>query len=123
MKMTSIDTVMEKFNLPDLCGALVDFLAQGNNKEPFHIGGNRIGNSKSPLPFDNLQVWSKVKVQNCSFFSHHVLPLQTINASPPSGSWTHGHSDVVLVNTDSGKVWPHSGLEGHIHILATSHFY
>jgi hypothetical protein len=117
MKTMSVEDVMEKFNLPDLRGALADFLTRLNNNDsdPFHIGGRRIGNLNSPLPFDNLQVWTKVQVQNRSYFSpHHVLPPQTVNASPPSGSWTYGHSDVVLINTDNGKVWPHSGLEGYI---------
>ena len=54
-------------------------------------------------------------MQNHSYFQpHHILPPQTINASSPSGSWTYGHSDIVLVNTDNGKVWPHSSLEGCI---------
>ena len=117
MKTMSVEDVMEKFNLPDLHGALADFLTRLNNNysDPFHIGGRRIGDLNSPLPFDNLQVWTKVQVQNRSYFSpHHVLPPQTVNASPPSGSWTYGHSDVVLINTDNGKVWPHSGLEGYI---------
>ena len=74
-----------------------------------------IGLLDSLLPFDNLQVWTKLQVQNHSYFQpHHILPPQTINASPPSGSWTYGHSDIVLINTDNSKVWPHSGLEGCI---------
>jgi hypothetical protein len=113
MKTMSIEAVMERFNLPDLRGALADFLTRFDSQDSFHIGGRRIGNIDSPLPFDNLQVWTKVQVQNRSYFSpHRVLPPQTINASPPLGSWTHGHSDAVLINTDNGKVWPHSGLEG-----------
>lgn len=114
MKTMSIEAVMEMFNLPDLRGALADYLTQANiNKHPFKIGGRRIGNTNSPLPFDSLQVWTKVQVQNRSYFPpHHVLPPQTINASPPSDSWTFGRSDVVLINTDNGKFWPQSGLEG-----------
>lgn len=115
MKMISIEDAIEKFNLPDLRGALADFLTRLNNNDTFHIGGRRIGNHNSLLPFDNLQVWTKVQVQNHSYFPpYHVLPPQTINASPPSGSWTYGHSDAVLINADNGKVWPHSGLEGCI---------
>ena len=115
MKTMSIEDVMVKFNLPDLRGALADFLTRLNNNDSFHIGGRRIGNLNSPLPFDNLQVWTKVQVQNRSYFPpYHVLPPQSINASPSSGFWTHGHSDVVLVNADDGKVWPHSGLEGRL---------
>ena len=115
MKTMSIEDVTEKFNLPDLRGALADFLTEVNNKNYFHIGGRRIGNRNSLLPFDDLQVWTKLQVQNRSYFRpHHILPPQSVNASPPSGSWTYGHSDVVLMNTDNNKVWPHSGLEGFI---------
>jgi hypothetical protein len=115
MKTMSITDVMKNFNLPDLRGALADFLARVDYRGPFLIGGRRIGNIDSLLPFDNLQVWTKVQVQNCSYFPpHRILPSQTINASPPSGSWTYGQSDVVLINTDNSKVWPHSGLEGRI---------
>ncbi|KAF8228858.1 hypothetical protein L208DRAFT_1289319, partial [Tricholoma matsutake] len=115
MKIMSIEAVMEMFNLPDLCGALVDFLTWANNKDPFQVGGHRIGDINSPLPFDNLQVWTKVQVQNhCYLPLHCVLPPQTINASPPSDSWTYGQSDVVLINTNNGTVWPQSGLEGCI---------
>ena len=104
---------MKMFNLPDLRGALADFLTRIDNRDSFHIGSRRIGNIDSLLPFDNLQVWTKVQVQNRSYFPPHcVLPPQTINASPPSDLWTYSQSDVVLINTDNAKVWPHSGLEG-----------
>ena len=118
MKTMSIEDVMKTFNLPDLHGALADFLIRLNNDDPFQIGGRRIGNVNSPLPFDNLQVWTKVQAQNRSYFPpHHILPPQSINACPPSGSWTYGHSDVVLINTDDGKVWLQSGLEGRLHVI------
>ena len=127
MKMMSIEDVMEKFNLPDLRGALSDFLTKVNNQNPLHIGGRRIGNLNSVLPFDNLQVWTKVQVQNRSYFPpHDVLPPQTINASPPSGSWTYGHPDVVLIDTctNNDEVWPHSGLKGCIlYFFCISHLY
>ena len=115
MKTMSIENVMESFNLPDLRGALADFLTRLNNNDSFYIGGRRISDHNSLLSFDNLQVWTKMQVQNHSYFPpHQVLPPQTINVFPPSGSWTYGHSDVVLINTDDDKVWPHSGLEGCI---------
>ena len=44
--------------------------------------------------------------------AHDILLAQTVNALPPSESWTFGHSDVVLVNTDPSHVWPSSSLEG-----------
>jgi hypothetical protein len=121
----SVEDVMEKFNGPDLCGALADFLTQVNNRNHVQIGGRRIGNLNYLLPFDNLQVWTKLQVQNHSYFRpYHIIPPQTINASPPSGSWTYGHSDVVLINTSNDKVWPRSGFEGCILcLICISHIY
>jgi hypothetical protein len=113
MKTMTIGDIMDKFNLPDLCGALADFLDRVNNGQPLKIGGRRAADANSPLPFDHLQVWTKVQLQNRSYHTpHHILPPQTINALPPDGAWTSGRCDVVLINTDNNKVWPHSGLEG-----------
>jgi hypothetical protein len=125
MKTMSVEDVMEKFNLPDLRGALADFLTQVNSTNYFQIGGRRTGNLNSLLPFDNLQVWTKLQVQNHSYFRpHRILPPQTINASPPSGSWTYGHSDIVLINTSNDKVWPRSGFEGRVLcFICKSHIY
>jgi Plavaka transposase len=112
MKMT-ISDIMGKFDLPDLCGALADFLDRLNGGQPLKIGGRRTADINSPLPFDHLQVWTKVQLQNRSYHTpHHILPPQTINALPPSEAWAFGRCDVVLINTDNNKVWPHSGLEG-----------
>ena len=72
MKTMSIEAIMERFNLLDLRGALADFLTQVDSQDSFHIGGHRISNIDSPLPFDNLQVWTKVQVQNCPYF-HHIM--------------------------------------------------
>jgi hypothetical protein len=110
MTMT-IGDIMDKFNLPYLCGALADSLDRVNNGQP-KIGGRRAADTNTPLPFDHLQVWTKVQLQNRPYHTpHHIIPPQTINALPPSEAWTSGRCDVVFINTDN-KVWPHSGLEG-----------
>jgi len=64
MKTMTIGDVMDKFNLPDLCGTLTDFLDHVNNEQPLKIGSHRAANANSPLPFNHLQVWTKVQVQN-----------------------------------------------------------
>ncbi|KAH9027612.1 hypothetical protein EDB85DRAFT_2074745 [Lactarius pseudohatsudake] len=114
MKAMSVEDAMAMFNLPDLRGALADFLVRADAGDPIWIGGRRVADSDSPLPFRNLQVWTKVQLQHRSYYApNHILPPQSINASPPSGPWPCGHSDVVLFNMDHNKVWPYSGLEGH----------
>ena len=113
MNTMAIGDIMDKFNLTDLCGALADFLDRVNNGRPLKVGGHRAADANTPLPFDHLQVWTKMQLQNRSYHTpHHILPPQTINALPPSEARTSGCCDVVLINTDSNKVLPHSGLEG-----------
>ena len=106
----TIDDAMNKFNLPDLRGALADFFRHGGDNPPL-VGGRRTANTQ--IPFDYIQIWTKLRLQNHAYHApHDILPAQTVNASPPSKSWTFGHSDVVLVNTNSSHVWPSSGLKG-----------
>ena len=120
MERMSIEDAMTKFNLPDLRAALTDFLARVDAGNLIQIGGRRVADNDFLLPFRDLQVWTKVKLQHRSYHApNFVLPPQTINASPPSGSWPFGHSDVVLFNVDRSKVWPYSGLEGTCLTLRT----
>jgi hypothetical protein len=108
----TINDAMNKFNLPDLRGALADFFQHGGDNPPL-VRGRRMANANTQLPFDHIQIWTKLRLQNHAYHApHNILPAQTVNALPPSESWTFGLSDVVLVNTDSSHVWPSSGLEG-----------
>jgi hypothetical protein len=114
----SVDEAMETFALPDLRGALVDFITRLENNTALAIGGRRTANPVAPLPFDDIQIWSRLQIQNKSYHApHDVLPPQTVNASPPSNPWMFGHSDAVLINMDPSQVWPSSGLNGTICIL------
>jgi hypothetical protein len=109
----SVDEAMKKFNLPDLRCALADFLAHSNYEDSFVIGGRRMAAVDTQLPFDELQIWTKIQLQNHSYHApFNILPPQTVNASPPSGLWTFGRSDIILFNIDPSKVWPQSGIEG-----------
>ncbi|KAH8995619.1 hypothetical protein EDB92DRAFT_1968768 [Lactarius akahatsu] len=106
MKAMSVKDAMAMFNLPDLWGALADFLVRADAGDPIRIGGHRVADSDSPLPFRNLQVWTRVQLQHHSYYApNRILPPQTINASLPSGLWPCGHSDVVLFNTDHNKAF------------------
>ncbi|KAH9171632.1 hypothetical protein EDB89DRAFT_2070565 [Lactarius sanguifluus] len=120
MKAMSVKDAMAKFNLPDLRGALADFLVRFDAGDPIQIGGRRVANRNSSLPFQNIQVWTKLQLQGRSYYApNRVLSPQTVNASPPSESWPCGCSDVVLFNIDDNKVWPYSGLEGTYPTLRT----
>ena len=119
----TIDDAMNKFNLPDLRGALADFFRHGGNNPPL-VGSRQTANANTQIPFDYIQIWTKLRLQNHAYHApHNILPAQTVNASPPSGSWTFGHADVVLVNTDSSHVWPSSGLRGIVIYCAYQEIY
>ena len=117
----SVEDAMEKFTLPDLRGALVDFITRLENNSALTIGGRRSANPIAPLPFDDIQIWARLQIQNQSYYApHDILPPQTVNASPPSNLWIFGRSDVTLINTDPSQVWPSSGLNGTICISITT---
>jgi hypothetical protein len=117
----SLKDAMEKFALPDLRGALADFIARLENNSALTIGGRRSANPIAPLPFDDIQIWARLQIQNKSYYApHDTLPPQTVNASPPSNLWMFGRSDVTLINTDPSQIWPSSGLNGSICIFITT---
>lgn len=104
----NIEQTTAKFNIPDLRGALIDYLNCVASRR-------RVANIHSPLPsnFKALEVWTKLRIQNQAYHApHNVLPTQTINALPPSATWPAGRSDVALINTDPKMIWPSSGIEG-----------
>ncbi|KAI6016873.1 hypothetical protein BKA83DRAFT_4128592 [Pisolithus microcarpus] len=65
LKCIPIDTVVEQFSLPDLHGALGDYLnREGNIAQNFHtFGGQRRSPPDVHLPFKELDVWYKVHLQ------------------------------------------------------------
>ena len=113
-----VKAAMEMFALPDLQGALADFLMRFNDNGTLVVGGRRVANVNTSLPFDDIQIWTKLQIQNKAYYApHHVLSPQTVNASPPLTPWMFGHSDVTLINIDPSQVWPWSGLNGTTFIL------
>src|SRR3984885_5059663 len=113
-RMTVIEAAA-KFNLPDLQGALTDYISGcGTAGGTYTIGGRRSSNNTTSLHDDTkVEVWNKAQLRNNAYHApHNICPPQTINVSPPSTVWPTGRADVVLVNTDSASVWPQSGIKG-----------
>ena len=116
-KKMTINEVATKFNLPDLRPALGDYMIRlaGQKGEPFiqTVGGRRYSLQECRLPFTHIEVWNRVRIQSKSYHSpHSPLPAHTVNAFPPSSDWPLGRYDSVLINNDSLKEWPLSGLNG-----------
>ncbi|KAG1901600.1 uncharacterized protein F5891DRAFT_1187471 [Suillus fuscotomentosus] len=112
-----IDEVTDDFNIPDLRQVLSDFLqCNTRNGEAGHgLGVPRRSLIDRPLtlPFEHIQVWHVVCLQQVSFHNASViLPAQTVHASPPSpiSGWPKGQWDAVLINVDQAYDWPKSGL-------------
>ncbi|KAH7917007.1 hypothetical protein BV22DRAFT_1052756, partial [Leucogyrophana mollusca] len=111
-----VNDLADKYLLPDLRGALADYLQREEQlKGGLHnISRPRRALGPCALPFDYVQVWYKLRLQGTSYHDPHlVLPAQTVNASPPSSQWENGRYDTVLVHTDGDYEWPRSGLNGH----------
>ena len=104
----TIDQIAAKFNIPDLPGALADYLI---NRDIAHVSGRHLHGDHTVLPFTAVEVWTKVQIQNCTYHApHNIIPAQMANALPPSTTWQSGHADTVLINVNSDYVWPQSGL-------------
>jgi len=116
LRRTNIDDVAEKFGLPDLCVALAHYLhcEQTYGSSYSHpISGRCRGTSYPALPFTEVQVWFKVRLQNTAVHdAAEVLPQQTLHCSPPCDTWTLGHYDAAVFNADNSAAWPADGPKG-----------
>ena len=112
----SIDEVAEEFELPDLRGALADYVRREGqpHRRKFHtFGGPRRSAPDAELPFSELQIWHKVRLQQRSYHCPTELgPTFTVNAHPPDRTWKHGRYDAAILQVDQAHQWPLSGLTG-----------
>ncbi|KAI6034749.1 hypothetical protein BKA83DRAFT_4043508 [Pisolithus microcarpus] len=109
----SVDAAAEKFAIPDLRSALGDYLALynrlGRRIRPF--GGARQSAQDIPLPFEYLQIWYKVRIQQRVYHDRaSTASAYTIHAQPPNGHWKYGRYDAAILQVDEGHDWPDSGL-------------
>ncbi|KAG1762200.1 hypothetical protein EDD22DRAFT_953353 [Suillus occidentalis] len=121
-----IDEVANDFNIPDLGQVLSDFLQRdARNGAAGHglgVARRQLIDRPSVLPFERIQIWHTVRLQQVSFYDASVvLPAQTVHASPPSpaSGWPKGRRDAVLVNIDRAYEWPKSGLTGELVDIGT----
>ncbi|KAF8128259.1 hypothetical protein EV363DRAFT_1400742 [Boletus edulis] len=118
LRRVPIDTVAEMFKLPDLRVALGDYVNRGGNiTQSFHTFGHQ---RQSPpgvqLPFKELDVWYKVRLQQKDYYDPSITACTfTVHAQPPddSASLKYGRYDAAIINTNEQWKWPSSGLQGH----------
>lgn len=117
-KLMTVDAVAQTFGLPDLRFAIMHYVQKCvSGEQHIHSVGDRRPNFSALqlLPFKNVQVWTRVRIQTVSFFPPHpTLPPETLEAEPPSARHPSGKYDSVLVNVDPMHNWPQSGIAGEI---------
>ncbi|KAF8421727.1 hypothetical protein L210DRAFT_3672552 [Boletus edulis BED1] len=116
IKRIAIDQAAEMFNIPDLCPAIADYLGcEGPYTQNFHsFGGQPRAHADVHLPFSEIQVWYKVRLQQKLHHDHtSVGPVFTINAHPANHAWEYGCHDAAILYIDGCHEWPSSGLTGH----------
>ncbi|KIJ11760.1 hypothetical protein PAXINDRAFT_15343 [Paxillus involutus ATCC 200175] len=102
------------FNLPDLRPAIWEFLQRLHDGSPHPVSGARTQQQDYSLPFERLQIWCKVRVQQMSYHDRQAPGApQTLRALPPSATNPHGLYNTVIISTNSESDWPRRGIEGH----------
>lgn len=98
-KNSPLDFVADKYNIPDLRGAIGDHLRDksgGANRR-----GRRISHSGCQLPFSNVDVWDHVQLQlRATQDELIILPFQTVQALPPDpgNDMPFGRCNFVLID-------------------------
>ena len=112
----TVDEVAQWFSLPDLQPALTDYLACVNAycRPVVHsVGGQHYASPTAVLPFNELQIWLKVQIQNMLFHGiQDMSTTQTLFTSLPDTEWAFRHYDATILNIDGNANWPWSGLCG-----------
>ncbi|KAF8120747.1 hypothetical protein EV363DRAFT_1188133 [Boletus edulis] len=119
----SIEEVARQYALPDLRAALADYVKRERrpSQRKFHTFGNaRWSGPDADLPFSELQIWHKIRLQQKSYHLPNELGSTfTINAHPSDRdrTWKFGRYDAAILQVDLAHQWPLSGLMGHSVVL------
>ncbi|KAG1734246.1 uncharacterized protein EDB91DRAFT_1238446 [Suillus paluster] len=110
LRCQAINDVAEKFSLADY------IQWEGQTVQNLHkLTGQHRASPTMNLPFQHLNIWFKVRVQQTPHHSGSaLLPALMVNASPPDAHWKHGHYNAAIFTVDGTEQWPASGLKGHI---------
>ena len=113
--MISIDSLAERYGLPDFRPALLDLFSEHFENPSIHcIGGRQRTHADPQLPFTNVMVWYSFRIQMQSMDDGLVTDPRRLNAMPPSDEWPLGRYDTALLVEDSSTltVSPDVGLAG-----------
>ena len=111
----TISEATNLFDIQDLSAAIGSYIMHHSSEQASHLDsfGGRRRVYPGRLPVSRLHIWKKLRLQTTSYhFPHDKIAPYTINAAPPMAMWPHGLQDSAIVNIDSSKKWPQSGLHG-----------
>ncbi|KAF8440236.1 hypothetical protein L210DRAFT_3503952 [Boletus edulis BED1] len=110
----SVDEAATLFGILYLCAAIWEFLQCMQNSASHPVLGARAQDLHYPFPFDCLQIWYKLLVQELLYHDKkRVDTPQTLRAYPPSPNCPHGFYDAAILSLGSDSHWLQQGIEGH----------
>lgn len=110
----TVDETAEAYGLSDLRSALSDFLFRTEHNLPHNAPtGRRNAESADRVPFDKLQIWDKLRVQEKMFHDRSASDSpQSLRIIRPSAKHPDGIFDSVVIGSDEQCNWPDGGLDG-----------
>ena len=109
----TIDSLAEKYSIPDLHLALLNFFSQClQTGSVHHISGHQRTQATTQLPFKHVMVWSSLCMQTQLMDDGLVTDPQRLIATPPSDIWPLGWYDTALFVNDSASP-THWGQRGY----------
>lgn len=100
--MLSITETSVAFALPDLRGAIGDFIL---DTQGVVRNNHRRSTPTCILPFENVKIWHTFRMQqHLAQDPRIVLPPRTLQALPISTSMPHGRGNVVMVSSPTGSL-------------------
>ena len=112
----TIDEAATLYGIPDLHPAIWEYLQCVQHcTDDYPVSGVRTSDLHCPLPFDHVQIWYKLRVQQFLYHDgNRVDTPQTVRAYPPSRGRSHELHDAVIMSPGPESDWPQAGLEGTI---------
>jgi len=109
----TVDEAAIHFGIPDLRPAIWEFLQCVQDRSDHPVSGIRTLDANPHLPFDQIQIWCKVHVQNFPFHNKDNVDVpQTLRALHSSPNHSHSLYDSVIMSPGSKSNWPHLDLNG-----------
>ena len=119
---TTIDQAATLFGVPDLCPAICEYLQHAQAGVNHDVSGVRTQGLDCRLPFDRIQIWYKLRVQQFLYHADAKVDApQTVRSYPPSPERPHGLYDAAVISPSPDSDWPRRGIEGKSIKLLSCH--